>query len=76
MQEDESEFDSSMTDDPGTPEYITDVDEKKVNVLSTMKIEGKKNDKFYLLWILIESMKDPNNSLIFAFYCLFHSLCT
>ena len=43
MQEDKSEFDSSMIDDPGTPEYIPDVEEKNVNLSSAVMVEGKKN---------------------------------
>ena len=45
MQENESVFDSSKIEDPGFPELIPDVDVKfhVDNILSTVKIEGRKN---------------------------------
>ena len=44
FQEYGSEFDSSMIDDPGTPECIPDVEEKKVNLSSAVMVQGKEND--------------------------------
>ena len=33
-----------MIDDPGTPEYIPGVEEKKVNLSSAVMVQGKEND--------------------------------
>ena len=50
LQEDESEFGASMIDDPGTPEHIPDVEEKKVILASAMEIEGKKKkSEFFMM---------------------------
>ena len=48
LQENVSEFDSSMMDDPGTPEYtLRNIKEEKVIISSPMKIKGKtKNDRW------------------------------
>ena len=52
LQENESEFDSSMMDDPDTPEYILrNIEEKKVNISSPMKIKGKIKIANYLIFL-------------------------
>ena len=48
-----------MAVEPGTPEYIPDMDAKKFNFSSTMEIEGKNN------YNILSAIKDDRRCLLY-----------